>query len=335
MAEYKNTPMVPYVELPKFDEYKEWFKDYFDLRREDGILEVTMKTGDGPMYWSGGAHRAMSQLTRIISLDHENEVLIWTHKGKYWMKDSDTKGWDRYNDLQNAQRFQHQYFDDMNLIKNFIFDLEIPTIGAMPGPGFHWDSFIACDISIAADDAKFDDPHLHYGLVPGDGMFMLMQHLMGTKRANYYGVTCRQWTAQQALDWGWVSELVPADKVLDRAWEIARLYKSVPYETRCITAYLCKRPLARLLVEDMKLHSVNEQYSSMIKVAQGQMGGHEEFGKGQMDESYHGLFATWKYDRETKDMFEPQNLDTWNCLDKALDYSERHNLGYKRREKGE
>ena len=38
------TPMVPYVELPKFDEYKEWFKDYFDLRREDGILEVTMKT---------------------------------------------------------------------------------------------------------------------------------------------------------------------------------------------------------------------------------------------------------------------------------------------------
>ena len=85
----------------------------------------------------------------------------------------------------------------------------------------------------------------------------------------------------------------------------------------------------------MKLHTVNEQYSSMLKVAQGQMGGHEEFGKGQMDESYHGLFATWKYDRETQDMFEPQNLDTWNCLDKALEYSERNGLGYKRREKGE
>ena len=52
------------------------------------------------MYWSGGAHRAMSQLTRIISLDHENEILIWTHKGNYWMKDSDVGGWDRYNELR-------------------------------------------------------------------------------------------------------------------------------------------------------------------------------------------------------------------------------------------
>ena len=32
--------------LPELEEYKEWFKEHFDLYREDGILQVTMKTKD-------------------------------------------------------------------------------------------------------------------------------------------------------------------------------------------------------------------------------------------------------------------------------------------------
>ena len=31
----------------------------------------------------------MSQLSRIISLDRKNEILIWTHKGDNWMMDKD------------------------------------------------------------------------------------------------------------------------------------------------------------------------------------------------------------------------------------------------------
>lgn len=317
-------PMAPYVELPKLDEYKEWFKDYFDLRREDGILEVTMKTLDGPMYWSGAAHRAMSQLTRTISMDHENEIIIWTHKGPDWMKDSDQDGWERYG----KERFSHQYFDDMNIIKNMIEDIEVPTIGVMQGPGFHWDSFILCDISIASEDCKWDDPHLQYGLVPGDGMGMLLQHFLGTKRAAYYMYTSQQFTAQQALEWGWVSEVVPKGKALDRAWEIARLIKTVPYETRCITSYIAKRPLSKLINEDLKLHTVNEQYSTVLKIAQGQMGGHEEFGKGQMDEAYHGLFARWRYDADVDDMKKPQTAESWNILDRAKKYAEDNHLEY-------
>ena len=48
-----NKPMAPYVKLPELEEYKEWFKDFADLYREDGILQVTWKTNDGPMHHSG------------------------------------------------------------------------------------------------------------------------------------------------------------------------------------------------------------------------------------------------------------------------------------------
>ena len=50
-------PLADYVKLPQLDEYKEWFKDFADLYREDGILQVTWKTLDGPMQHSGrGVH---------------------------------------------------------------------------------------------------------------------------------------------------------------------------------------------------------------------------------------------------------------------------------------
>ena len=41
-----------------------------------------------------------------------------------------------------------------------------------------------------------------------------------------------------------------------RAWEIARMLKTMPYENRTIMSNLAKRPLKKLLVEDLKLHTV-------------------------------------------------------------------------------
>ena len=39
-------PMAEYVKLPEREQSTEWFKDFADLYREDGILQVTWKTLD-------------------------------------------------------------------------------------------------------------------------------------------------------------------------------------------------------------------------------------------------------------------------------------------------
>lgn len=212
-----STPLADYVKLPELHEYKEWFKDFADLYREDGILQVTWKTKGGPMHHSGMSHRAMSQLTRVLSLDFMNEIIIFTHIGDNWMIESDANGWETYAKLPK-ERFQHQYFDDTNLIKNMVFDLDVPTIGAIPGPGFHWDSAMLCDVTICTEDTKMEVPHAQGGLVPGDGMGLMCQHYFGTKRGNYYMMTTRQFNAKDMLDHGMVSEVVPKGKAVDRAW---------------------------------------------------------------------------------------------------------------------
>ena len=298
-------PLAPYVKLPEFEEYKEWFKDFAEMKREDGILQITWKTNDGPMHHSGMSHRAISQLTRILSMDWKNEIIIFTHIGDNWMIESDANGWETYSELP-TQRFQHQYFDDTNLIKNMVFDIDVPTIGAMPGPGFHWDSAFLCDVTIVTEDTKIEVPHAQGGLVPGDGMGLMAQHYFGTKRGNYYMMTTRQFTAQQMLDWGMVSEVVEKGKAVERAWEIARMWKRMPYENRCIMANLAKRPLKKLFVEDLKLHTVSEQYGSLLRIAEGTLG---DENSAQQDEKYISRVNDYRY--ATKDMEAPQTLESW------------------------
>ena len=268
-----NRPLADYVKLPSFDEYKEWFKAFADLKREDGIVQVT---------W-----------------------IIFTHIGDNWMIESDANGWERYSQLPR-ERFEHQYFDDTNLIKNMVFDLDVPTIGVMPGPGFHWDSAFLCDVTIATEDTKIEVPHAQGGLVPGDGMGLMFQHYLGTKRGNYYMMTTRQITAPQMLEWGLLSEVVPKGKAVERAWEIARMWKRMPYENRTIMSNLAKRPLKKLFVEDLKLHTVSEQYASLLRIAAGTLG---DENSEQQDEKYISRVNDYRY--ATKDMEAPQTLESW------------------------
>jgi len=244
-------------------------------------------------------------LARILSLDHENEIIIYTHIGDNWMIESDPNGWETYSELP-TQRFQHQYFDDTNLIKNMVFDLDVPTIGAIPGSGFHWDSAMLCDVTICTEDTVMEVPHAQGGLVPGDGMGLMAQHYFGTKRGNYYMMTTRQFTAKDMLDFGMVSEVVEKGKAVERAWEIARMWKKMSYENRTIMSDLAKRPLQKLLVEDLKLHTVSEQYGSLLSIFGGTLGDEHS---GQQDEKYISRVNDWRY--ATTDMQKPQTAESW------------------------
>ena len=315
----ERIPYSDYVKVPTFEEYSEMFKDYFDFKREDGILQITMKTGDGPMKWSGAAHRACSQVARVISMDHDNEIIIWTHKGPEWMQDADPNGWEDYN----SDRFLHQFFDDTNITKNMLFDIDVPTIGAIEGSGFHWDPAVLCDITICTEDTKFDDVHVNNGLVPGDGMGLLLQHLIGTKRAAYYMYTTRMWTAQQALDWGFVSEVVPKGTAVERAWELARIMKQIPYECRTITSMLVKRPLKEEFANNLKLHNTAELLSTFISVAEGGIDKLEDDGSAkakQIDEGENTLIARYRFSPDSKELLEPITMDTWNYRIKAAEW---------------
>lgn len=79
------------------------------------------------------------------------------------------------------------------------------------------------DVVLASDTAAFQDSaHFPNGLVPGDGMHIVMPILMGVNRGRYFLLTGQTLSAAEAKDWGLVNEVLPADQVLPRAWALAR-----------------------------------------------------------------------------------------------------------------
>ena len=99
-----------------------------------------------------------------------------------------------------------------------------PVICAVNGitAGAGLDLLTTCDIAIAADTATFFDPHVSIGIVAGREMVRLARvlPLNVAMRVALMGKHERM-PAQRAYELGLVSEVVPAEKLMERAWEIA------------------------------------------------------------------------------------------------------------------
>jgi enoyl-CoA hydratase len=98
-----------------------------------------------------------------------------------------------------------------------------PTIAAVNGYclGGGCEVALACDIRIAAETARFGQPEVNLGILPGGGGTQRLARLVGTGAAYRMLYTGEMISAAEALRIGLVDEVVPAESVLDRARAIA------------------------------------------------------------------------------------------------------------------
>jgi 2-oxoglutaroyl-CoA hydrolase len=78
---------------------------------------------------------------------------------------------------------------------------------------------LACDFRIAADDAQLGLPEVGLGMIPGSGGTQRLARLVGLGRAKDVVMRRRRISAEDALTWGLISEVVPAgdlDAAVDR-----------------------------------------------------------------------------------------------------------------------
>ena len=260
----QTTPAGPIPAVP-FEVYSEMFKDFFHMKRENGIIEVRAHTNDGPALWTFGMHRAMGQMYRFVGADPENEVMILTATGDKWFSPSlkfidegMKKQYQEYNeeDMQKKTKayaestYNEWYTDGRQLHEGIINDIRIPTIAAINGPGGHTSFGLFCDITICTPDAVFQDYHFSQGLPCGEGQYLAMQSLIGIKRANYCSIMGEYLDAQTALELGVVNEVIPREKIYDRAWEIAERYMNRSRMARRATSEIMKRKWRDIFNQD-------------------------------------------------------------------------------------
>jgi 2-(1,2-epoxy-1,2-dihydrophenyl)acetyl-CoA isomerase len=83
-------------------------------------------------------------------------------------------------------------------------------------------------VRIAADTATFVPGFIGIGLVPDSGGTWFLQRLLGFARAFAWMTSNNRLSAEDALAWGLVSEVFPADAFGDQAAEVAQRYASLP-----------------------------------------------------------------------------------------------------------
>jgi len=104
-----------------------------------------------------------------------------------------------------------------------VAELSRVTIAAVSGYalGGGCELALACDLRIAAENAKFGQPEILLGIVPGGGGTQRLARLVGPAKAKDLILTGRQVRADEALTIGLVDEVVPGDRLMERALEKA------------------------------------------------------------------------------------------------------------------
>ena len=217
--------------LTKFEEYRDRYSDSYVLEMsDDGILLMRMHTDGGPVVW-GRAYYDTCNLLADLAGDRDIRVIIYTGTG-----DSFNANWRPSDEQiaqmpktterwpgQSAEAVEEMGWHGRNRHNNFL-DIDAIMIAAVNGPvTIHSELALMCDIVLASEDAYFQDGgHFPINLSPGDGVQNIWPRVIGWNRFRYWELMGQKLSAQKAQEWGAVNEVLPKDKLLDRAWEIAR-----------------------------------------------------------------------------------------------------------------
>ncbi len=109
-------------------------------------------------------------------------------------------------------------------VLSFIERMPQPVIGAINGfaLGGGCEVAMACDLLVAADTARFGQPEVNLGIIPGYGGTQRLPRLVGRNLAKELVLTGEMISAQRAYEIGLVNKVVPAAELMNAAREIAK-----------------------------------------------------------------------------------------------------------------
>ena len=193
----------------------------------------------------------MSELgTALLAFDAQEEIgcIIVTGSEKAFAAGADISvmaGFD-YMDVFNGE-FITRNWETLRRIRK-------PVIAAVAGYALGGGCELAmmCDFIIAADNAKFGQPEIKLGIIPGAGGTQRLPRAVSKSKAMDLALTARMMDAQEAERAGLVSRIVPADKLMEEAMAAAVTITEMPRQVAMMVKDSVNRAYETTLSEGMK-----------------------------------------------------------------------------------
>jgi enoyl-CoA hydratase/carnithine racemase len=232
--------------MPRFEIYREAFPNARLTRSPSGVLEIALHSQGGKLVFNGHTHEQFVDLFHAVGSDPDNRVVILTGTGDAFMDAISPEGFDFF-----TPRGYDKIFREGKKVLMNILDIEVPMIAALNGPVLlHSEYALLADIVLATPETVFQDkPHFDFGIVPGDGVNLLWPEIIGSVRGRYFILTRQQLDAETAREWGAVNEVVPVDRLLARAHELAEGLAALPPLTSRYTRIALTQKLRRIVDE--------------------------------------------------------------------------------------
>lgn len=185
------------------------------LEKEEGIATITFNRPDAMNALNNRTRAEFAEAVADIAADESVKVLILTGSGKAFVAGSDIKEFNQTTPLAAHNILR---------LGAIVEKLEKPVIAAVNGfcLGGGCEIAMGCDIIIASEKARFGQPEINLGIIPGGGGTQRLPRLVGACRAKELIFTGDIIRADEADRIGLVNRVVPPEELMTAAREVAQ-----------------------------------------------------------------------------------------------------------------
>jgi 2-(1,2-epoxy-1,2-dihydrophenyl)acetyl-CoA isomerase len=194
--------------------------DTIELEVRHGVAHLTLNRPEAANGISLELARDLMHATVAIAGDAEARVVLLSGAGARFCGGGDLKSFAAHDDLPAHLR---QVLAYLHVAMAQMVRGDAPVVAAVQGSaaGAGMGLVGASDFVVAGESAKFVMAYTGVGLTPDGASSWFLPRLVGLRRAIELTLTNRVLSAQEALEWGLVTTVVPDDDVAATAREVA------------------------------------------------------------------------------------------------------------------
>ncbi len=225
--------------------------------KSGSVLTITLNRADVFNAFNDEQSFELQDALKQAGRDEEVRVVVLTGAGKAFCSGQDLKAiadsknrslsdslYKRYNPIIRAMR---------NLPKPIICRLN----GVAAGAGCSL--ALACDFIIAAENASLIEVFVNVGLVLDSGSSYFLPRVVGSQRAFELATMGSKVTAAQALEWGMVNRVVPAENLDQAVAEVAGYYAAAPTKAIALMKKMLNESSHSTLDEMLQLEAWSQE----------------------------------------------------------------------------